>query len=750
MTGYADYRAELSDAWRAHQAPRTADAPTVVSLFAGAGGSSLGYSMAGFRELLAVEWDAHAAACLRRNFPHVPIHHGDVAAVGPDAIDLPPGTLDVLDGSPPCFNGAMLVTSVKGQVPISDLRVGDLVLTHRGRWRPVVAIGSKIADTVMLRGQGHPAFEATANHPIYSRERLPRGKGWTAPVWTPAADMQGRFWAVPARIDPLPIPPVGGRGVEFTPEFWWMVGRWLGDGWVRLRGHHGNDDPAKTKEPLRAHPAVCVRCDQPALRHARYPARATAYCSPECNRAGKRERTEARGASMGDSLLICCSFREADEVRARLAKISPAAGRRAGPGELRWRDHRERTAQRFECHHNGLAAWLVEHFGRGAANKQVPAWALGMPTEHRRALLDGLLSADGCTRANGQHRVTTISTPLAFSLRMLVESLGGTTTVHWSDLPPTTSIDGRTVRQTGFYQVSWFDRTTKHVHRDDVHTWGLVRAITPGVANQTVWNIEVAEDHSYVIDGVVVVHNCQGFSPIGGRRLNDPRNQLFRHYVRLLRAWRPRALVMENVPGMTIGKMRPLFGEIMEELRNAGYRLTVRELVASYYRVPQRRKRIVFIGVRDDLATIPTHPVPISRELTFTEAVADLGTNVGLVRQAAGTYGALMGHMRQGENGSKVLQRAGKKPSFYAATRLRANAPSPTVLKDSGAHLIHPTKHRMLGTRELSRVCSFPDDYDWGPSTYGQIQARLGNSVPPLLMRAIARHLRATILDGVS
>lgn len=95
------YPETLAAAWQAHQAARAEDAPTVVSTFAGAGGSSLGYSMAGYRELLAVEWDDHAAEMLRRNL-HTEVFHGDISQVTADAIDIAPGELDVLDGSPPC------------------------------------------------------------------------------------------------------------------------------------------------------------------------------------------------------------------------------------------------------------------------------------------------------------------------------------------------------------------------------------------------------------------------------------------------------------------------------------------------------------------------------------------------------------------------------------------------------------------------------------------------------------------------
>jgi len=83
------------------------DAPTIISTFAGCGGSSLGYRLAGFRELLAVEWDDNAVETFRLNFPDVPVYHGDIAQLsGAECMrlagDIAPGELDVLDGSPPC------------------------------------------------------------------------------------------------------------------------------------------------------------------------------------------------------------------------------------------------------------------------------------------------------------------------------------------------------------------------------------------------------------------------------------------------------------------------------------------------------------------------------------------------------------------------------------------------------------------------------------------------------------------------
>ena len=80
--------------------------PTVISTFAGCGGSSLGYQWAGFNELLAIEWEKNAVETFKLNFPNIPIWQKDITKVkGKDILKflkLKKGELDVLDGSPPC------------------------------------------------------------------------------------------------------------------------------------------------------------------------------------------------------------------------------------------------------------------------------------------------------------------------------------------------------------------------------------------------------------------------------------------------------------------------------------------------------------------------------------------------------------------------------------------------------------------------------------------------------------------------
>ena len=95
--------------------------PTVISTFAGCGGSSLGYQLAGFQELLAVEWDNNAVETFRTNFPDVPVYHGDICKLPSDECmrlaGVKPGELDVLDGSPPCQG-----VSTSGKRKVDDPR----------------------------------------------------------------------------------------------------------------------------------------------------------------------------------------------------------------------------------------------------------------------------------------------------------------------------------------------------------------------------------------------------------------------------------------------------------------------------------------------------------------------------------------------------------------------------------------------------------------------------------------------------
>lgn len=244
---------------------------------------------------------------------------------------------------------------------------------------------------------------------------------------------------------------------------------------------------------------------------------------------------------------------------------------------------------------------------------------------------------------------------------------------------------------------------------------------------------------------------CQGFSTAGKRQMDDPRNGLFREYVRLLRGLQPKVFVMENVSGMVKGKMKLVFAEILRELKASGYRVSARLLNAKYFWVPQSRERMIFIGVREDLGIEPSHPKAENMEISASCAIADVcakasSTYSDAIRLQKYEVGKWIKRCRPGEQASKYHPRR----SFYNAARIPIVRPSQTIPKNGGfseASLCHHTETRYLVAEELKRLGSFPDMY----KLIGNLQNaynRIGNSVPPLFMRSIARHIRREILHA--
>lgn len=243
---------------------------------------------------------------------------------------------------------------------------------------------------------------------------------------------------------------------------------------------------------------------------------------------------------------------------------------------------------------------------------------------------------------------------------------------------------------------------------------------------------------------------CQGFSMAGRRQLNDPRNQLFREYVRLLDAWQPKTFVMENVAGMVRGHMKHLFAEILTALKNAGpgYRVVARLVDASLLGVPQIRQRMIFVGVRSDLGLDPVHPRPTTRPIPLRQAFRNI-TDHGPILKPERKAAVLAPLICPGKDGADVLSARGARRAYYSIQRAHWDRPCYTLIKTlspTRTGILHPTEHRFLSAREICRIQSIPDEYDWGDSTLKEIWARVGNSVPPLMMRAIATTIRDQIL----
>lgn len=229
---------------------------------------------------------------------------------------------------------------------------------------------------------------------------------------------------------------------------------------------------------------------------------------------------------------------------------------------------------------------------------------------------------------------------------------------------------------------------------------------------------------------------CQGFSTAGKRNINDSRNQLFKSYVRLINELQPKVFVMENVTGMARGKMKGMFIEIMNELKATGYNVKCKKMNSVYYSVPQSRERLIFIGSRNAQPVYPKHHKSV---ITVREAFR--GVPDGLQHKVGGIRKYLMIKLRQGESGNKYHPKGG----FYGIFRLHYEKPSRSVMRDSGNIFIHPQINRPITIAEVKRLCSYPDNYKINGS-YSQQWARLGNSVMPKFMEAIAKTIKKEML----
>lgn len=241
---------------------------------------------------------------------------------------------------------------------------------------------------------------------------------------------------------------------------------------------------------------------------------------------------------------------------------------------------------------------------------------------------------------------------------------------------------------------------------------------------------------------------CQGFSTAGKRDFCDDRNQLFRQYIRLLRGLKPKVFVMENVSGMVKGDMKLIFAEILTELKQSGYKVTAKLLNAMYFGVPQARERMIFIGVREDLGLNPIHPKPFTKPIPIIEAFKNCKTESVKGLDQNSLYYKIWKQCKPGEPFSKYHP----KGHGFQSIKVNPTRPSNTIGKtarESGfTGLYHWSEPRILTISEIKRLGSFPDSYIFTGSFQDQ-WARIGNSVPPYLMKAIAETIYTEILSKI-
>ena len=283
---------------------------------------------------------------------------------------------------------------------------------------------------------------------------------------------------------------------------------------------------------------------------------------------------------------------------------------------------------------------------------------------------------------------------------------------------------------------------------------------------------------------------CQGFSLIGKRSFDDPRNSLVFHFIRLVIELQPKFFVLENVKGMTVGKHKEFIAEIISQFSESGYQVNTNYQVlnAANYGVPQNRERLFLLGSHQNIE-LPKYPEKITfpgqKYPTVWEALQDLPVienypelyqqdwiitefsnpsnyakklrnleidknNYSYQRQY--DHNLLTSSLRSKHSTEsrerfastphgkiESISRFHKLDPHGLCNTLRAGTPS-----NKGAFTsprpIHPFIPRCITVREAARLHSYPDWFRFHPTKWHGFR-QIGNSVPPLLAQVVAEEI---------
>lgn len=282
------------------------------------------------------------------------------------------------------------------------------------------------------------------------------------------------------------------------------------------------------------------------------------------------------------------------------------------------------------------------------------------------------------------------------------------------------------------------------------------------------------------IDVIIGGPPCQGFSkntPVSWRFLEDPRNQLYKAYLRFVEAINPNIVIIENVAEIYNAFNGVVRQEIINTLNQLGYMVSVKIIDMSKYGIPQKRRRCFFFASKKGR---PVFPKEHKEVLSCWNAIADLP----IVNQGEGYDGMpydakptnkFQEHMRKGSNSvynhianimrptqtariasigpgqglkdmPKKLQVKGGYSGAYGRLDYKSVAPTITrwVFHIGSGRFSHPREIRGLTMREAARIQSFSDDFHFLGSRNEQA-GQIGNAVPPYFMEQLADRIISSL-----
>ena len=349
------------------------------------------------------------------------------------------------------------------------------------------------------------------------------------------------------------------------------------------------------------------------------------------------------------------------------------------------------------------------------ANDAIPEWVQNAPIEFIQEFVNSCM-----TRNENMRYISHSSYDYIHGLQRLLLKLGHISSVCKFD------------RKNDYHLFHYLNDDTDIMTAfiENNYAWYQLHSLTSFEAvSLPVYNFEVNIDNSYIVQNLIV-HNCQSYSIAGKRDKDDPRNSLFMEFVKYIDYYNPKAFLMENVIGILSKKLSS--GEnvidIIMSLLTRNYHCFINKLYASDFEVPQNRRRVIIVGIRNDLQIIPQE---VPKIITSVEHRIPVKA-ILLPREQIGKEMFLSERAIQGIINKK--QKSKEKGAGFGAQFLDMDKPSYTIparyWKDGYDALVKysETEIRRLTILELKRIQSFPDDYVLEGSKKDVI-TQIGNAV---------------------
>lgn len=238
---------------------------------------------------------------------------------------------------------------------------------------------------------------------------------------------------------------------------------------------------------------------------------------------------------------------------------------------------------------------------------------------------------------------------------------------------------------------------------------------------------------------------CQGFSLSGPRKIDDSRNVLYKHYVRIVKAKKPKMFVGENVKGLLTMGGGSIIEAIIEEFSDCGYNVFYKLLNAKDYGVPEDRERVIIVGFRKDLGIQKfDFPMPRNYRVTMREALKNIPepTPDEVCDAPYSSRYMSRNRKRDWDDVSYTIPAMAKQVTLWPG--------SPDMVKIDKDHWEFGENGvtRRFSWREAAAIQTFPADLEF----YGDLTSKykqIGNAVPVKLAEIIATHLYGVLSNAL-